>query len=222
MRIGNLAGEIPQTILDLGFNFPNKIKLLGFTLQNYGDIIACNFEHVTERIDNLTRFWERFFLSLPGKIAIYKTLLIPQINYIATIFMPNAEKITELENKMEKFVLGNLVISKAKLYRSVDQGGLGLFPLFSFIQSLQCSWVKRCRKSINDNWRYRIASLSNGNLVNVVNDDYTINRVGSVLKEIIHSFVKLKGMFTQRDNNYMAVPFYCNPASGLGRGLRNR
>jgi hypothetical protein len=73
MRIGNLAGEIPQEILDLGFNFTNKIKLLGFTLQNYGDIIASNFEHVTERIDNLTRFWERFFLSLPGKITIYKT-----------------------------------------------------------------------------------------------------------------------------------------------------
>jgi hypothetical protein len=85
MRIGNLDGEIPNTILDLGFSFVDKIKLLGFTLQNYGDITASNFEAVGIKIDNLIRFWERFFLSLPGRIAIYKTLLIPQINYITTI-----------------------------------------------------------------------------------------------------------------------------------------
>jgi hypothetical protein len=57
MRIGNLDGEIPPAISNLGFNFTNKIKLLGFTLQNYGDLIASNNEQVTLRIDKLIRFW---------------------------------------------------------------------------------------------------------------------------------------------------------------------
>jgi hypothetical protein len=104
----------------------------------------------------------------------------------------------------------------------VDQGGLGLFPLASFIQALQCSWIKRCSKSINDNWRYRIAVLGNGNPLNVVDDEYTVSRVGSVLKEIIKSFVTLKGKFTMKDNNYRVVPLYCNPAFGIGRGLREK
>ncbi len=77
MRIGNLDGDIPPAISNLGFNFTNKIKLLGFTLQNYGDLTASNYEQVTLRIDKLIRFWERFFLSLPGRISIYKTLLFP-------------------------------------------------------------------------------------------------------------------------------------------------
>jgi hypothetical protein len=46
MRIVDLSGEITQDILDLGFSFTDRIKLLGFTLQNYGDIVAVNFEEI--------------------------------------------------------------------------------------------------------------------------------------------------------------------------------
>jgi hypothetical protein len=74
MRIGDLSGEISPAILDLGLTFRDKITLLGFTLQNYGNITATNFERVMSKIDTLIRFWGRFFLSLPGKIVIDKLL----------------------------------------------------------------------------------------------------------------------------------------------------
>jgi hypothetical protein len=162
MRIGNLEGEIPADIAALGFTFANKIKLLGFTLQNYGDIVPSNFEQASIKIDNLMRFWERFFLSIPGRVTIYKTLLIPQINYIATIFTPPRNMILSLQNKIQKFVLGGLSLSKDRIYRLVATGGLGLFDLRDFISALQCSWIKRCSQSINDNWRYRLALHGNG------------------------------------------------------------
>ncbi len=73
---------------------------------------------------------------------------------------------------------------------------------------------KRCCQSINDNWRYCIAALSNGKPENVVNDEFTLNKVGLVFKNIIDSFVIFKGKFTQKENNYMTVPFYCNSAFG--------
>jgi hypothetical protein len=72
MRIGDLSGNIPDDIKSLGFTFVNKLKLLGFIIPNYGDKAAANFETVSTRIDNLIRFWERFYLSMPGKISIYK------------------------------------------------------------------------------------------------------------------------------------------------------
>ncbi len=56
MRIGNLEDDILAEIAALGFSFANKIKLLGFVLQNHGDIIASNFEQVNIKTDNLTRF----------------------------------------------------------------------------------------------------------------------------------------------------------------------
>jgi len=91
MRIGNLEGEISQEILELGFPVTNEITVLGFTIQNTGNMIAKNYEKVREKIFNIIRFWERFNLSMPGKITIYKTLLLPQINYVATILTPTDE-----------------------------------------------------------------------------------------------------------------------------------
>jgi hypothetical protein len=222
MRIGNLDGDIPEEIEALGFSFTNKIKLLGFILQNYGDITASNFEQVNSKIDNLTRFWERFFLSLPGRISIYKTLLIPQINYFATILTPPDFMIQSLQTKMEKFVLGRLSFSKDRIYRPVIAGGLGLFVLRDFIAALQCSWFKRCSLAINDNWRYRLALYGNGNPLNVVNDKRTRDGNGLVLNNIIDSFSYFKTRFTQTDNNFMYIPIYCNGAFGYGRGLQNK
>jgi len=46
MRIGDLNGEIDQRIIDLGFPFANEITVLGFTLQNHGNMVAKNFEKV--------------------------------------------------------------------------------------------------------------------------------------------------------------------------------
>jgi hypothetical protein len=99
MRIGNLTGNISNEINELGFTFTNKLKLLGFTLANYGDMAVANYETVTQKIDDLIRFWERFFLSLPGKITIYKTFLLSQINYFATIMAPNPFMLNSLEKK---------------------------------------------------------------------------------------------------------------------------
>ncbi len=54
MRIGNLDGNIDNNIKRLGFTFVDKINLLGFTLQNYRDMTATNFEKINMKIDNLT------------------------------------------------------------------------------------------------------------------------------------------------------------------------
>jgi hypothetical protein len=86
MRIGDLSGTVSREIQELGFTFADKIKLLGFTLQNYGDMVAANFENITTKIDSIIRFWERFYLSLPGKLTIYKTFLLSQINYICSYY----------------------------------------------------------------------------------------------------------------------------------------
>jgi hypothetical protein len=191
MRIGDITGAVSQDILDLGFTFTDKIKLLGFTLQNYGDITAANFEGVRIKIDNLIRFWERFFLSLPGRITIYKTLLIPQINYFASILTPSHDTILNLQLAMERFVLGGLPLARDRIYKKVGEGGLGLFNLADFISALQCTWIKRCVQSINDNWKYRLALYGNGNPTLVVNDDTVRQELGTVLNMIV--FASLKG-----------------------------
>ncbi len=221
MRIGDLSGEISQSIRDLGFAFRDKITLLGFTLQNYGDITATNFERISSKIDGLIRFWDRFFLSLPGKIVVYKTFLIPQLNYIASILTPSSDYLEGMEKKLQSFVTKGLSIAKKKIYAPVKEGGLGLFILKDFIASLQCNWIKRSFMNINDNWRYELAKNSGGNILDLVLDRKTNDCLGTVLKNIASSYCYFKCQFTRAGNNFLTVPIYCNAAIGYGRGYQS-
>jgi hypothetical protein len=63
-----------------GFKCEDKIKLLGIEVTNSLDNTDDIFIEIGEKILNLILFWSRFWLSLPGRIAIVKTLLILQLN----------------------------------------------------------------------------------------------------------------------------------------------
>jgi hypothetical protein len=64
------------------FKVSRTVKLLGMEISNELDNIDDIFIQLGEKILNLILFWSRFRLSLPGRIAILKTLLIPQLNYL--------------------------------------------------------------------------------------------------------------------------------------------
>jgi hypothetical protein len=105
MRIGNLDGAVDQDIINLGFSFVNDMVLLGFKLSNTENLEEINFLPVLEKIQNTVCFWERFYLSLPGKISVYKCLLLSQISYKASILMPPPGLLRAMEETMERFVL---------------------------------------------------------------------------------------------------------------------
>ena len=97
MCIGDTSRNILENILGLGFNFVDKVKILGFEVSNTQQRDKNNIQNATKKVRKLVRFWSRFRLSLIGKITIYKTLLMPQINFLSTVIMPTNESITELE-----------------------------------------------------------------------------------------------------------------------------
>jgi hypothetical protein len=59
------------------FKTSSCVKLLGMEVNNSLDNTDGIFIAIGEKILNLILFWSRFRLSLPGRIAILKTLLIP-------------------------------------------------------------------------------------------------------------------------------------------------
>jgi hypothetical protein len=219
MRIGNVDGDIPEDIVNLGFTFSNKIELLGFTLNNYGNVNNANFEKIVTKINNIIRFWERFNLSLTGKLSVYKSLILPQLNYVAAIMTPDDQQVITIEKAMESFVTKGFSIAKERLYLPVNEGGLGMFKLLDFIWGLQCNWFKRCHNLVNDNWRATLTKLGGGDVLNVVNNNHAKQSVGPILGGIINTFSKFKAEYTKMGNNYMVCPIYCNEAFGVGRDL---
>ena len=67
MRIGDTSGEISEEIFCLGFNFVDKVKILGFEVSNTQEWDKNNFTNVLKKIRNLISFWSCFYLSMIGK-----------------------------------------------------------------------------------------------------------------------------------------------------------
>ena len=221
MRIGDTSGEIPENILGLGFNFVEKVKILGFEVSNTQQWDENNIQNATNKVRKLVRFWSRFRLSLIGKITIYKTLLMPQINFLSTIIMPTSDSITELETLMNNFVTQGMTIAKSRLYTSAKNGGLGLFDLRQFISALQSTWIKRAYQNCNDNWKFDLRQMCNGNILNINKTTETQN-CGPLLGNIIKSFNLFQDKFTLTGKNFLKTIILGNEKFGYGRNMANK
>jgi uncharacterized protein (UPF0128 family) len=216
MRIGNLDGEVTNDIKDLGFAFVDEMVLLGFKLSNNGNMLSLNFDPVIEKIRSSIRYWERFYLSIPGKIAVYKCLLLSQLSYKASILMPSRETVQMINNLFENFVTNGITYARDRIYRLYREGGLGMIPVEKYIQGLHCSWFKRANVAMNDNWKYDLYRASNGDTINI-KAGHTVGEIGSVLTDLVSSYTVFQNKFTQYGNNYLHVPIYCNGNFGYGR-----
>jgi hypothetical protein len=83
------------------------------------------FIDIGEKILNIILFWSRFRLSLCGRIAIIKTLIIPQLNYLGCILTPCRLVLDNIQELIDDFALDGLRINKARYYLPPCEGGLG-------------------------------------------------------------------------------------------------
>jgi hypothetical protein len=159
MPVGCLDEPIEQEIIDLGFEIVDSIKCLGLVINNKADGLTNHFDEKVTKIRQLIGLWGRYNLSLTGRIAISKTMLVSQIGYIGCIITPTAQQVTTLQSLINDYVTSGTVVAADRLYTCPCEGGLGLIKLESYLSALQCSWVKRCYTRINDSWRWILASV---------------------------------------------------------------
>jgi hypothetical protein len=91
-------------IQDLGFKYTKELKLLGVEIVYTLDNIDRIFDQVKQKIIDLISYWERFRLSLPGRITIAKTFLVSQLNYIGSFLKPSRELLVEIQVLLDNFV----------------------------------------------------------------------------------------------------------------------
>ena len=56
MRIGDTSGEIPENILGLGFNFVEKVKILGFEVSNTQRWDENNMQEAVNKVRKINSF----------------------------------------------------------------------------------------------------------------------------------------------------------------------
>ena len=81
---------------------------------------------MVNKLLRIKEYWDRFNLTLPGRILVCKTYMLSQIGYLGSIITPSTRQFKLLQDIMDNFCLGTLRIAKNKLYNPPSEGGLGL------------------------------------------------------------------------------------------------
>jgi hypothetical protein len=217
LKIGN-TNVLSQEILNLGFNITEEVVLLGMTINRNLDSLQNHFDEVILKIIRMIEFWERFKLSMCGRISVCKTFMISQIGYLGCIITPSQGQTNRLQKLLDDFCTGSSRIAKKKLYMPPGLGGLGLIKVHDYIISLQCSWIKRITQHWGDNWRFDIKEKCYGNPLIAVGQTFS-SREHPVKSNICCSFEKFAAAFTKKDSNYKKAYIFKNPL--IRRGERD-
>ena len=218
LRIGNTQGDTPPEITSLGFKISTEIELLGFTVSNDDICTHRNFERVLEKVKSITRFWDRFNLTLSGKLNVYKSLLLSQLTYKATILMPDKNFIDNFNEIAEKFVLKGLSVAKNRLYKRPADGGIGMIDLNKFIIALHTAWIPRAVQNCNDNWKYDLLTYYNFTPESYTPPNNDI-KLGTVLTTLVNSFEEFKTKHLQFGNNFLDCNIFFNQNFGYGHNM---
>jgi hypothetical protein len=88
MLCGNPTVLDKNIVTGCGFEVTENLKLLGINIRANLDNVAEIFEGILTKIVNQAAYWERFKLSIPGRITIAKTFLVSQLNYVGCFLSP--------------------------------------------------------------------------------------------------------------------------------------
>ncbi len=171
-----------------------------------------NFSSVIEKIENLIGFWERFKLTLPGRIAIIKTVLVPQLNYLGCVLTPADRDIQRIQTALDTFALKGLPVSPDRRYLLPEQGGLGLFRIDEFIFSQKCSWIKRAFGNQNDNWRLTMRALAPDGKIEYLRSCDIDPNVHVILYDIVAAYELFVSCFSMIENNFRKNTIFLNGA----------
>jgi hypothetical protein len=151
LMVVGTGGTVPDYFYETGFRVDNKATILGMTIYTDLTLLTENFNVTIEQLLHLRNYWSQFNLSLPGRLAIAKTLMLSRLGYLGSIISPTE---MQIKNIVYGFVKGKLNVSQQRITVPVDLGGLGMFNLDHYLIALKCTWVKRASLKQSNLWSY--------------------------------------------------------------------
>ncbi len=216
MQIGNKI-PVTQEIRDLGFDITNKVHILGMDIDSEAEALDDNFVGTVTNLKKCIDYWKRYNLTMVGRINVIKSLLLSQILYLGSFLMPSPEKLKQMQKLFDDFALGDTKIARDRMTLPVEMGGLGLFDVEKFLISQQASWVFKAHKSPRDNWRYKLRSLCNGNVL-CARPGLIKKSANPILYGISCSFQKVRLSHNSLNSNFTDALILNNPIFFRGPG----
>jgi Reverse transcriptase (RNA-dependent DNA polymerase) len=203
-------GPPPDYMIQSGFTVDNKAKILGFDIYNDTNKLKKNFDNIIESIIKIRNFWIRFNLSLPGRLAVAKTLMLSKLGFIGSILTPEPDQLATIEDIIYTFVKGKLNVAHCRVTLPVSKGGIGMINIVDYLLALKCSWVKRANNTQHDLWSKLLYDTGITDP-----DNFTVpplcKKMFPVLSELAFAVRKFSIAALSIDNNILESVVVSNP-----------
>ena len=116
--------------------------------------VGLNLERKMLGIKNILHAYGRRDLTTIGKVTVVKTLIIPQLGHILTIFpSPDSNFITAFNEMNSLFIWNNKKgkINRRLLAQDYEDGGLKLTDFKTQIDALRARWIRYLMLD-NEDW----------------------------------------------------------------------
>jgi len=208
MPIGTVA-NLPQAVLDIGFEIKNEITLLGANIKNHGICYSNNIDQIIEKVRKQSNYWKRYNLSLPGRINVAKTFLYSQINYLGCFLPISQNDVKKISGIIEEFVCGKVKIAKHRIFQKRCEGGLELIDLNEYLAAQTCAWVKRAY-GLNDIWKKELLLHSYGTVFNIRSRSFD-QKKNPILHNMAEKYEIFFLKFTATNENFRKAFVFDNP-----------
>jgi Reverse transcriptase (RNA-dependent DNA polymerase) len=216
-QIGNITVPVSETEC-AGFKVTDKITILGLTFAGDGTDYSDSLSSITNKVREKINVWNRFKLSLPGRINIAKTMLYSQLNYLGCFLRFPSNVIDQTELLIKNYVKTGTKISEKRIFEPVCNGGLGLFKIKEFLDAQKCMWIKRAA-NLDELWKIELFVKSPNNIFRIHSGLFN-NMDESFYFDLGKCNERLMELHTCNNKNYLSGYIFNNNAFTLG--LRSR
>ena len=114
-----------------------------------------NIDKQYDKINKILNNWKKRNLTMIGRITVIKSLIIPNITYIASVTDINKGHLKPFKSLIYKYIWDGKSekIQRNTLSLNLKDGGMNMTDIDSYIDAIKLSWIKRLTLSEDSRWK---------------------------------------------------------------------
>jgi hypothetical protein len=201
-----------------GIKIQKECKLLGVHIDNKCKNLSKNWQHCITKISGIIKYWNRYNLTLTGRILVSKTFLISQVSFYLGILPLDTNAGNIIEQMIEKYAIGKLQIARDRIYNKIEQGGIGLLKISELDTAMKSAWVNRWKREGHsvDITGSRVLGTARQENIEYINKDLVSAIRHPCARGISNAWHEFRNKLYENDGNLYNASLFSNP------GIRNR
>ena len=132
------------------------VKCLGIYFgHNKAECKKLNIEKQLLKSEKIINSWKKRNITMVGKIMIVKSLIIPNITYVASVTNLDKEYVSKFKTMIYKFIWNDKreKVKRETMNKNYLEGGLKMIDIDKYIEAIQIKWIKKLTSKNFANWK---------------------------------------------------------------------